>query len=167
MNIGDATRKARGALPWLLLLYAGTSLLHFAHNAERLAQYPNLPVSWSRADVYFAWCAVTTVGLLGYVLFRAGCRRAGLAVLAIYAGLGFGGLLHYIRAPIAHHSATMNLTIWAEVAAAAVLLINVVTVATQEVRAVPRLPPDNRWGGRERLVGTCRGRWKTMCTPGA
>jgi hypothetical protein len=31
------------------------SLLHFAHNAQYLAQYPNLPPSWSRAEVYLAW----------------------------------------------------------------------------------------------------------------
>lgn len=121
-------------MPWLLGLYAVTSLLHFAHNAEFLAEYPNLPASWSRADVYLAWCAVTTVGILGYVLFRGGYRRLGLAVLGTYGGLGFAGLLHYARAPIAHHSSTMNLTIWTEVAAAAIFLINVVTISIYQVR---------------------------------
>ena len=116
-------------LPWLLALYAGTSFLHFTHNAEHLAQYPNLPASWTRADVYLAWCVVTAVGLVGYVLYRAGFRRIGLALLAIYGGLGLGGLLHYTRAPIVHHSAAMNLTIWAEAAAAVGLLIDVASVA--------------------------------------
>jgi hypothetical protein len=121
-------------MPWLLGFYAAASLLHFAHNAEYLAQYPNLPVSWSRADVYLAWWILMVLGLLGYVLFRGGYRRVGLTVLAIYGGFGFGGLLHYTRAPIAHHSATMNLTIWTEVATAAVFLINVTTIAFQQVR---------------------------------
>jgi hypothetical protein len=121
-------------MPWLLALYAGTSLLHFTHNAEYLAQYPNLPGSWSRLDVYLAWCCITVVGLFGYVLYRGGFFRVGLTLLAIYAGLGFDGLLHYTRAPIAHHSATMNFTIWAEVAAAAVFLVNIASVATWHIR---------------------------------
>jgi hypothetical protein len=134
MPFALTSRRARQIMPWLLALYAAASLLHFAHNAEYLAQYPNLPVSWSRAEVYLAWCGVTMVGLLGYALFRAGYRRPGLTVLAIYGALGFGGLLHYTRAPIAHHSATMNLTIWTEVVAAALFLINVAIIAIQQDR---------------------------------
>jgi len=116
-------------MPWLFALYAAASLLHFTHNAEYLAQYPNLPASWTRASVYLAWCGVTAFGLLGFVLYRTGSRRAGLSLLGIYGGLGFAGLLHYTRAPLAHHAPAMNVTIWAEVAAAAVLLINVAGVA--------------------------------------
>lgn len=129
MSFALILHYARQIMPWLLVLYALASLLHFAHNAEYLALYPNLPASWSRAEVYLAWCGVTTVGLLGYVLFRTGHHRAGLTVLAIYGALGFGGLLHYTRAPMAHHTATMNLTIWTEVAAAALLLIDVAIIA--------------------------------------
>jgi hypothetical protein len=134
MTVALSPRRACRMLPGLLALYAGASLLHFTHNAEYLAQYPNLPASWTRADVYLAWCCGTFVGLLGYVFYRGGFRRIGLSVLAIYGGLGFAGLLHYTRAPIAHHSAAMNFTIWAEVAAAALLLINVASVATWHMR---------------------------------
>jgi hypothetical protein len=121
-------------LPWLLALYAAASLLHFTHNAEYLAQYPNLPASWTRADVYLAWCGVTMIGLVGYGLYLAGLTRIALTVLALYAACGFDGLLHYTRAPMAHHTAAMNVTIWAEVAAATVLLINVAGVAAGRIR---------------------------------
>jgi hypothetical protein len=50
----------------------------------------------------------------------------GLVTIAIYAGLGFGGLDHYVVAPIGAHSIVMNLTILSEVVAAAALLIFVV-----------------------------------------
>ena len=130
----EMPRRARQMMPWLLALYAGASLLHFTHNAEYLADYPNLPASWSRADVYFAWCCVTAVGFLGYVLYRGQYRRVGLTLLAIYGGLGFDSLLHYTRAPITHHSAAMNFTIWAEVATAALFLINVASVAAWHTR---------------------------------
>lgn len=122
------------ALPALFLLYAAASLLHFAHNAEYLGAYPNLPQSWSRAEVWLAWCMLTAVGVFGYVRYHRGDRRSGLALLAIYAAFGFAGLLHYTRAPLAHHTAAMNVTIWAEAAAAALLLVNVACVAA----AVPQ-----------------------------
>jgi hypothetical protein len=126
--------RAQRMMPWLLVLYAAAGLLHFAHNAEYLAQYPNLPAWLSRADVYWAWCAVTAAGLLGYALYRTRRYRAGLTVLGIYGVLGFGGLLHYARAPMGHHSTSMNLTIWTEVVAAAVFLINLAIIATQRLR---------------------------------
>lgn len=115
---------ARRTLPWILILYAAATLLHFAHNAEYLARYPNLPASWSRVDVYAAWFCLTGLGVAGYVLYLRERRGLGLTFLAAYAGLGFGGLLHYTRASMAHHSAIMNVTIWAEAVAAALLLVN-------------------------------------------
>lgn len=120
--------RGRKTLPGAFALYAAATLLHFAHNAEYLTQYPNLPASWSRPEVYAAWCCVMALGLLGYGLFAFGRRGVGLAVLGLYASLGFDGLLHYTRAPMTHHSAMMNLTIWAEAVTGALLLANVVVL---------------------------------------
>lgn len=120
---------ATQALPWLIGLYAIASLGHFAHNAEFLADYPNLPPSLTQAGIYGAWCGMVVVGVLAYVLYRRGYRRLGLAALALYALAGFGGLLHYTRAPMARHTSTMNGTILTEVAAAALLLIDVIGLA--------------------------------------
>jgi len=147
MAVALTPHRTRQMIPWLLALYASASLLHFTHNAEYLAQYPSLPASWTRADVYLAWCGVTSVGLLGYVLYRTRYPRLGLTVLAVYGGLGLAALLHYTRASIAHHSAVMNFTIWAEVAAATVFLINVASIATHCVRPTAVLQPDTRCRG--------------------
>ena len=126
VNVSDTTKRVRGTLPWLFGLYTIATLLHFAHNAEYLPQYPNLPTSWSRADVYAAWCCVMAVGLVGYGLYAFALRTVGLTILGVYAALGFDGLLHYTRAPISHHSTMMNVTIWAEAASGTLLLANVV-----------------------------------------
>jgi hypothetical protein len=128
---GSGEERAKRALPGLLILCAAVSFWHFAHNAEYLAQYPNLPSSWSRADIYVAWCCVTTLGVVGYLLYFRGNRVVGLTFLALYAVLGFGGLLHYTRSPLAHHSSMMNVTIWAEAIAAALLLTDIALVAAQ------------------------------------
>jgi hypothetical protein len=133
MTVAFISRRASRMMPWSLALYAGTSLVHFAHNAEYLARYPNLPASWTRGEVYVAWCCVAAVGLLGYTLYRGGFTRAGLTLLAIYGGVGFDGLLHYTRASIAHHSVVMNLTIWAELAAAALFLLNIASIGARHV----------------------------------
>jgi hypothetical protein len=125
VTVGGGSGRSRATLPWLFVLYAAATLLHFAHNAEYLAQYPNLPASWSRAQVYAAWCCVTALGLIGYGLYGLGRRHVGLTLLGVYSALGFGGFLHYTRAPMAHHSAMMNLTIWAEALAGTLLLANV------------------------------------------
>jgi len=123
-------------LALLVLLYGAASLLHFAHNAEYLALYPNLPPTWTRAEVYLAWVLVTLPGVAGLVLYRRGRARSGLALLAAWALLGFAGLLHYTRAPFGAHGVAMNLTICLEVAAAACLLLQVLRLAVR-ARATP------------------------------
>jgi len=123
------TSRVERALPWLLVAYCAASLLHFSHNAEYVADYPNLPAWLTRWQVYLAWVVTLAIGALGYVLYRWRSRPIGLIVLAFYAGLGFDGLLHYTRAPLAAHTMAMNLTIWSEVIAAAVLLIAVAKLA--------------------------------------
>jgi hypothetical protein len=128
MTGGDTNTHAAQTLPWALLVYAAATLLHFVHNAQYLAQYPNLPASWSAPDVYLAWCCITALGVVGYAAYLREHRSLGLALLGLYATLGFAGLLHYTRASIAHHSALMNVTIWIEAAAATLLLINVVAL---------------------------------------
>jgi hypothetical protein len=119
----------------LLLLQLGASLLHFVHNAEYLADYPNLPSWLGRADVYLTWLGLTAVGAAGWVLYRSGRRLPGLLLIGAYALSGFDGLLHYTRAPFAAHTRAMNFTIWFEVAAAAVLLLAVLTLVVKRRRS--------------------------------
>jgi hypothetical protein len=144
MSVSGTIKGSSASLPWLFALYAAATLLHFAHNAQYLAQYPNLPTSWSRAEVYAAWCCLMALGVVGYGLYALGHRNIGLTVLGLYAVLGFGGLLHYTRAPMAHHSAMMNVTIWTEAAAGTLLLADVVLLGAIELSS---MPPNNRWRG--------------------
>ena len=116
----------------LLLLYLVASLVHFSHNAEYLADYPNLPPWLTRGGVYLAWMGETSLGILGYVLYRFGWRLAGLALVGVYAAFGLDGLLHYTRAPFDAHTTAMNFTILFEVAVAALLLIRVVMQAARK-----------------------------------
>jgi hypothetical protein len=106
----------------LLLLYLVASLLHFSHNAMYLKDYPNLPAALSRSGIYLTWLGMATVGLVGYLLYRRSHRLIGLLILGLYAVAGFGGLLHYTRAPLSAHSAAMNFTILLEVISAGALL---------------------------------------------
>jgi hypothetical protein len=113
--------KRINTLTVLMLAYGAASLLHFIHNAQFAQDYPNFPDTISGLQVYGAWLVVGSTGLAGYLLMRFGQRLPGLAVTAVYAGLGFDGLLHYTLAPMSAHSFAMNFTILTEVALAALL----------------------------------------------
>jgi hypothetical protein len=115
----------------LLVLFGACSLVHFVHNAEFVADYPNMPAGWSRSGVYGAWLAMTATGLAGWFALERGYRRIGLALLAAYAALGLDSLGHYVIAPLSAHTLAMNATILLEVTAAALVLVE---VARQLVR---------------------------------
>jgi len=113
---------------WLLaalLACAAATLLHHVHNAQFLADYPNLPASLSPAVVYLAWLGATLVGFAGYFLVRRGWPRIGSGALVAYAVYGFDGLTHYLYAPLSAHTPAMNATILLEAAMAVPLLIAV------------------------------------------
>jgi hypothetical protein len=105
----------------LVMAHAAASLVHFVHNATFLADYPNMPGWISPVIVYGVWLAEAAIGAVGVLLFLRG-RTIGLALIAIYAVLGFGGLDHYTLAPISAHTVTMNATIWLETATGMILL---------------------------------------------
>jgi hypothetical protein len=109
---------------WLLLaLYGLASILHFAHNAEYIAYYPNMPAWITRETVYFAWLLINSVGALGIVLALARWPIAAALCIAIYGALGLDGLGHYALALCSQHTWMMNFTIWFEVLSGAVLAI--------------------------------------------
>ena len=109
----------------LLVIYGIASLMHFVHNAEFVSDYPNLPASWSRADVYLAWVALTAVGVAGWLLIKRGHLMSGLVVLVVYAVGGLDSLGHYLLAPLSAHNAAMNSTILLEVTCAGLVLAEV------------------------------------------
>jgi hypothetical protein len=118
MRIRRPLRASMPAHLWALLaIYFTASLVHFTHNAEFIALYPNMPSGIERETVYLAWLAVTSVGIAGLVLAKTGARVIGTLGLALYGLLGLDGLLHYTLALCSEHSLAMNLTIWWEVAA--------------------------------------------------
>ena len=110
------------ALLALVLVHAMASLVHFVHNATFLADYPNMPTWITPGGVYAAWVGEAAIGAAGVILFLRGRTAIGLALIAIYAVLGFGGFDHYTLAAISAHTLAMNLTIWLEAATGLVLL---------------------------------------------
>lgn len=106
-----------------VLACAAATLVHHAHNAEFLSEYPNMPASLTPAGVYLAWLGATAVGVAGYLSVRLGYRVAGLVLLVIYGAYGLDGLVHYLLAPVSAHTPLMNLSIWLEAAAGTALLI--------------------------------------------
>jgi hypothetical protein len=107
---------------WALLgLYGIASLVHFSHNAEYIAFYPNLPAWLTREKVYLAWLVVTGIGAIGAVLVATGSRALAALFFAVYGASGLDGLGHYTLALCSEHTLAMNLTIWFEAAAGVAL----------------------------------------------
>jgi hypothetical protein len=79
--------------------------------------------------VMLCWLVIAIIGAIGYWLFGSGSAKLGLAVMALYAALGFAGLDHYAIAPVSAHSLAMSATIVAEVIAASVLLVAITWTA--------------------------------------
>jgi len=133
-TIQPFTRVPRYLLA-LLTFYCAASLAHFIHNAEFIADYPNLPASLTRAKVYLAWLAITCVGAAGLFILKTGHRLPGLILIAVYAALGFAGLDHYTLAPMSAHTSAMNTSILCEVAAAFGLLAATIVMLVRGERA--------------------------------
>lgn len=115
------------AFLWVLLaVYSAASLLHFTHNAEFIAFYPNMPRWLTREHVYLAWLAIASVGVVGLAIVGIGGRLIGLACLALYGLLGLDGLGHYTLALCSEHTLAMNATIWFEVIAGVLLAVGCV-----------------------------------------
>lgn len=106
----------------LTALYFLASLGHFAHNAQFICEYPNLPAWLTPWKVMAVWVAITLVGVVGFSLMALRWVVCGLFLVAAYAALGFDGLGHYAVAPMAFHTLGANVTILSEVVAAALLL---------------------------------------------
>jgi uncharacterized membrane protein len=117
----------------LLLLYFVASAVHFTHNAENVAVYPNLPAWVTRSSVYVTWLGITTIGAVGYLCYRLRRVAIGLLLLGVYAAVGFDGLLHYTLAPMHVHTRSMNVTIWFEVVVAALLLAHISILVRERV----------------------------------
>ena len=109
---------------WMLFaLYSIASFMHFTHNAEYIAFYPNMPAWLSREKVYLAWLAISGVGLVGIAFSRLGLLLLGGVFLTAYGSLGLDGLGHYALALCSAHTLAMNLTIWFEVVTGAALAV--------------------------------------------
>lgn len=115
--------KTYASVEACIVAYALASLVHFAHNAAHLREYPNMPPWLSARTVWLAWLAITMIGVIGYWLYRYASRWIGSLIIVVYALLGYGGLDHYAIAPVGAHSIEMHATIAIEVVAATVLLI--------------------------------------------
>jgi len=117
-------------LVWTLLAaYCSASLIHFTHNAEYIAVYPNMPAWLTREKVYIAWLAVTGVGIVGIALSFLGRRVASALWLAAYGALGLGGLGHYSLALCSEHTFAMNFTIWFEAVTGGGLAVSAIRLA--------------------------------------
>ena len=108
---------------WLIALYCCASFVHFAHNAEYIAFYPNMPLWITRENVYWVWLAITAFGVAAVVASSLGWRVIAALLIIAYGSFGLDGLGHYALALCSQHTLAMNFSIWFEVLAGALLAV--------------------------------------------
>lgn len=104
------------------LLYFSASSMHFVHNAEYIAFYPNMPRWLSSEHVYLIWAVITSIGLTAVILHLLKRPLSSLVTFGIYGAFGFDALGHYAVALCSEHTLAMNATIWFEVITGTLLL---------------------------------------------
>ena len=131
---------------WLLLaLHAVASLAHFAHNAETIAFYPNMPAWLTPGDVYGVWLALSGLAVGGLLLLAIGRWRSGIALIAAYGASGLDGLGHYALALCAQHSLAANLTIGAEAFSGVLLMLASLRLLGRDLAWRPPSLPRAPW----------------------
>jgi hypothetical protein len=132
-----ATPSALPRRVWVLvILYFIASLAHFAHNAEYIAFYPNMPHWLTRENVYVAWLGVTGIGASGLFLFRLGLQTLGALLVSVYGALGLDGLTHYTLALCSEHTLAANVTIWSEAIVGFLLLLASVLLLRERIARI-------------------------------
>ncbi len=107
----------------LITLYTVASLVHFVHNAEYIAFYPNMPQWITSATVYKAWLGIAAIGIVGVGFWKIGWYVLGAVFVAVYGALGIDGLAHYSLALCSEHTLAANVTIWFEVFTGTALML--------------------------------------------
>ena len=107
----------------LFAVYSLASLIHFVHNAEFIAIYPNMPQWITRETVYLAWLGIGSLGLAGLLLWRFKWFALGMLCIGAYGAIGIDGLVHYTLALCGEHTLATNATIWFEVITGFALLM--------------------------------------------
>ena len=123
MNLKIDSNTLSKPLWSLIAIYTFASLLHFVHNAEYIAFYPNMPAWITSATVYKAWLGIVAVGVAGVGFWCVGWPVLGAVLVAAYGALGIDGLAHYTLALCTEHSLAANATIWFEVLSGAALML--------------------------------------------
>ena len=123
----------------LLAVYFVATFMHFVHNAEFIAFYPNMPAWLTRDTVYFAWLAVTGLGVIGLIVLRLGLRALGVLFVGAYGAFGLDGLGHYTLALCSEHTLATNVTIWFEVIAGLILALACAQLLGRRLARAPRI----------------------------
>ncbi|MBW4612108.1 MAG: hypothetical protein KME21_02285 [Desmonostoc vinosum HA7617-LM4] len=102
--------KRQSLLQFLLIVSIIATSIHYTDNFLFINSYPE-PNWITPPSIYISWIVMTTVGIVGYLLY--GNRKYWLAYmcLAIYSLTGLSSLGHYLYGSMSQFSLRMHLFI--------------------------------------------------------
>jgi hypothetical protein len=107
----------------LLIANLVASALHFGDNMLRFHEYPEPKWITGPHVVDALWLVITPLLALGWWLAHRGMRWGSIGVLWLYGALSMFVLGHYLYASPSELPLRINLLIWTEAAAAALLIL--------------------------------------------
>ena len=107
----------------LLVANLVASALHFGDNMFRFHDYPEPNWITGPHTVDALWLVITPLLALGWWLARRGMRWRSIGVLWLYGALSMLVLGHYLYASPSELPLRINLLIWGEAIAAALLIL--------------------------------------------
>lgn len=113
--------KRQNLLLGLLVVNLIVTSLHYTDNAIFISRYPQ-PNWISVGGIYLTWIVLSSIGIVGYWLYRQQKFTIGLIALGIYSLTGLSSFAHYFYGSFSQFSAKMHLFIFADVAVGTMLL---------------------------------------------
>jgi hypothetical protein len=91
----------------LLIASIVSTAIHYTDNAVNIEDYPQ-PGWLTETQIYVAWALLTSIGIAGYGLYRAGRYLPAHLLLTVYSYTGVSSLGHYLYSGVAELSARQH-----------------------------------------------------------
>jgi hypothetical protein len=113
--------KAPNLLLNILIINLIVTSLHYTDNAVFISKYPQ-PDWITVTGIYLTWIVLSSIGLIGYWLYRQQKFKLSLIFLGIYSLTGLSSFAHYFYGNLSEFSTKMHLFICLDVAVGMMLL---------------------------------------------
>ncbi len=105
--------SSQSTLKLILVASIVSTAIHFTDNYQFIEHYPQ-PTWVTAPSIYQSWMILTTVGIIGYWLYKSRQFWFAYLCLSIYSLTGLASSGHYLYGSWSQFSFKMHLFIWTD-----------------------------------------------------